>query len=199
MQWPWTKAGPRPARQWRGRSLKGAQAGLGIGAVDLGKVEVGEVGHQAGDVAAGRVHLDRDADGVAVVFDAEDDGQLLVGGGVERLPELALRGGTFAEQVSDDLVAVELDVVEGAVVDGGIRLSRRLGMAAEVAAGLGATHGVQHLRGGGGRGADDVQSAAAPVGGHLAAAAGGIGGRADGLQQHLVGVTPSARHSARSR
>ena len=29
--------------------------------------------------------------------------------------------------------------------------------------------------------------AAAPVGGHLAAAAGRVGGRADGLQQHVVG------------
>jgi hypothetical protein len=63
--------------------LKGVEAGLGIGAVHLGKVEVGEVGHQAGDVAARRVHLDRSADGVAVVFHAEDDGELLVGGGVE--------------------------------------------------------------------------------------------------------------------
>ncbi len=49
--------------------LEGVQAGHGIGAVDLGKVEVGEVGDQARDVAAGRVHFDRNADGVAVVFD----------------------------------------------------------------------------------------------------------------------------------
>ena len=79
-------------------SLKGAQADLRIGAVDLGKVEVGEVGHQLRDVSAGRVHFDRHADGVAVVFHAEDDRQLLIRGGVERLPELALRGGAFAER-----------------------------------------------------------------------------------------------------
>ena len=97
-------------------SLKGAQAGLRIGAVHLGKVEVGEVGHQLGDVAARRVHLDRHADGVAVVFHAEDDGQLLVGGGVQRLPELALRGRAFAQRGEDHFVAVEVDVVEGAVV-----------------------------------------------------------------------------------
>ena len=105
-------------------ALKGLTTCLRIGAVHLGKVEVGEVGHQAGDVAAGRAHLDRSADGVAVVFDAENDGQLPVGGGVERLPELALRGGTLAQQGEDDLVAVELDIVEGAVV--AARLLRRL-------------------------------------------------------------------------
>ena len=68
MQWPCTKAGPMAGAAVRGRLLKGAQAGHGIGAVDLGKVEVGEVGHQARDVAARRVHFHRNADGVAVVF-----------------------------------------------------------------------------------------------------------------------------------
>jgi hypothetical protein len=75
-----------------------AKLASGIGAVDLGKVEVGEVGDQAADVAAGHADLDRSADGVAVVFHAEDDRQLAVGGGVHCLPELALRGGTLAEE-----------------------------------------------------------------------------------------------------
>ncbi len=109
----------------RYRGLEGAQAGFGIGAIHLGKVEVGEVGHQPGDVSAGRVHLDRSADGVAVVFHAEDDGQLLVGGGVERLPELALRGGTLAERSKHDLVAMKLDVAKGAVVALGFTPQRR--------------------------------------------------------------------------
>ncbi len=108
----------------RGGGLEGAIAGFGVGAVDFGKVEVGEVGDEARDVAAGRVHFDGHADGVAVVFNAEDDGELLVGGGVERFPELALRGGALAEAGEHDFVAVELDVVEGAVV--AVRLSPRL-------------------------------------------------------------------------
>ncbi len=86
-------------------------------------------------------------------------------------------------QAQSHFVAVEVHVAEGAVV--AFRLGRGLGMAAEVAAGLGAAHGVEQLGGGGGGGADDMQRAAAPVGGHLAAAAGRIGGRAHGLQQHL--------------
>ncbi len=73
-----------------GRSLEGAQALLNIGSVDLGKVEVGKVGNELGDAAAGSVHFHRHADGVAVVFYAEDDRQLVVGRGVERFPKLAL-------------------------------------------------------------------------------------------------------------
>ena len=72
--------------------LKRTQAGYGIGTVDLSEVEVGEVGNEMGDIAARGVDFDRNADGVAVVFNAKNDGQLLVGGGVERFPKLALRG-----------------------------------------------------------------------------------------------------------
>jgi hypothetical protein len=58
--------------------LKGQEAGLRIGTVHLGKIEVGKVGHQAGDIAAGHTHLDRRTDGVSVVLHAENYGQLLV-------------------------------------------------------------------------------------------------------------------------
>ena len=98
------------------RLLKGAQAGHGIVAVHLGKVEVGKVGHQPRDVSARRVHLDRNADGVAVVFDAEDHRQLLVRRGVHRLPELALRGRALAHAGQHHFVAVKIHVVEGAIV-----------------------------------------------------------------------------------
>ena len=80
---------------------------------------------------------------------------------------------------------MKLHVAEGAIV--AVRLRRGFRMAAEIAAGLGAAHGMEHLRSGGGRGADNVQRTAAPVGGHLASAAGRIGGRAHGLQHHVVG------------
>ncbi len=166
-------------------ALKGLITCLRIGAVHLCKVEVGEVGHQARDIAAGRAHLDRSADGVAVVFDTKNDRQLPVRGGIERLPELALRGGTFAQQGEDDFVAVKLHIVEGAVVTAGF--FGGFGVAAEVAAGLGAADGMEHLRGGGRGRTDNVERAAAPVGGHLAASAGRIGGRAHGLQEHFIG------------
>ena len=80
--------------------------------------------------------------------------------------------------------------MEGAVVgcDGGrLGLGGGFRMAAEIAAGLRAAYGMEQLRGGGGGSADDVERTAAPVGGHLAAAAGWIGGCTDGLQQHVSG------------
>ncbi len=98
---------------------------------------MGEVGDELGDAAAGGVDLDGHADGVAVVFYAEDDGELLVGGGVERLPELALRRGALADAGEDDFVVVELNVVEGAIVAESVGFRCGLGMMAEIAAGLG--------------------------------------------------------------
>ena len=65
-------------------------------------------------------------------------------------------------------------------------------MATEVAAGFGAAHGLQKLRTRRRRLGDDVQLLVSPVRGHLAAAGVGIVGRADGLQQLLVG-----RHAQR--
>ena len=58
----------------RRRLLKCTQAGHGIVAVDFREIKVGEIGHQTGDVSARRVHLNGNADGVAVVFDHKDTG-----------------------------------------------------------------------------------------------------------------------------
>src|ERR1700751_1573508 len=67
-------------------------------------------------------------------------------------------------------------------------------MASKVPACLSTAHGVEHLRGGGGRCADEVERVAAPVGRHLAATAGWIGACADGLQEHILGCDPE-RHA----
>ena len=75
---PMHKRRPQAGAAMRHGALKSPQTGFWIGAVHLGEVKVGEVGHQPGNVAARRIHLDRHADGVAVVFHAEDDRQLLV-------------------------------------------------------------------------------------------------------------------------
>ncbi len=80
------------------------------------KVEMGEVGEQVRDVAAGGVDFDGNGDGVAVVFDDEEDGELEVGGDADGFPELALGGGAFADGDVDDFVAVGFDGVELAVV-----------------------------------------------------------------------------------
>src|SRR5271165_2228877 len=128
-------------------------------------MEVGKVGDQPRDVSAGGVDLNRNRDGVTVVFDHEDDRELLVRGGVERFPEFSLRGGSFSDRDIDDFVAVELDVAPGAVVS--LTLFGCFGMPREVSAGLGAPYGVKALsRGRGGLG-DDVEGGTAPVRRHL--------------------------------
>ena len=158
-------------------------------------MKVGEAGDDLRDIAAGSIDLNGNGDGVAVVFDGEDDGQLQIGGDAEGLPELALAGGTLANGDIDDLVAVELNIFIGTVV--AVMLGGGLGVAREVAAGIGAADGLQALRGGGRAGRDDVELAAGPVRGHLTAAAGGVVSRADGLQQLLLGgVAESEAESA---
>ncbi len=161
-----------------------AQAGHRIVAVDLRKKEVGEIGDQPRNVSARRVHFNGNADGVAVVFDHEDHGQLLIGRRVQRFPKLALRSRALAYGGQNHFVAVEIDVVKLAIVagsfDGGLR------MVAEIAAGLSAAHGMEQLGRRRGGCADDVQGAAAPMSGHLTPATGRVGGRAYRLQQHVV-------------
>ncbi len=128
----------------RSRFLKGTQANHGIVAVDLGKVEVGEVRHQPRNVSARRVHLDGHADRVAVVLNAEDHRQLSIRGGVDRLPELALRSRAFAHASQSHFVAVEVHVAKGAIV--ALHLRCGLGVPAESPPSLGAAHGMKQLR-----------------------------------------------------
>src|SRR5580693_3673665 len=59
-------------------------------------------------------------------------------------------------------------------------------MAAEGSASLRAADGMKQLRSGGRGGTDNMQWPAAPMRRHLSSAAGRIGGRAHGLQHHVV-------------
>ena len=101
-------AGPGPcrARQWSTTSPAARYAVHEVGAVTLANEQIREAGHELGDAPAGGLDLDRDGDGVAVVLDHEDDRQLQVAGGVQRLPELALGGGAVAGGDHDDLVVL---------------------------------------------------------------------------------------------
>ena len=103
------------------------------------------------DRAARRVDLDRHRDGVAVVLDQEDDRQLEVAGGVERLPELALAGGAVAGGAEHDLVALDGLVAVGDALDLRVAEPR-----------LGAADGLEELGAGGARGADDVERPCGP-------------------------------------
>src|ERR1043166_1912886 len=78
-----------------------------VRAVALLDKQIRETGDKLRYIAAGSADLDGDADRVAVVLDAKDDGQLEVAGGVECLPPLALARGAVANGHVDDLVAFE--------------------------------------------------------------------------------------------
>ena len=134
------------------------------------------------DVAARRLIPDRRRDGVAVVLDEVNHRQLGHGGGVQRLPELALRGGAFAGGDQGDLVGPVLYILELAIIARNFRCG--FGMVVEVAACLGAADGLQNLAAGGRGAGEDVELAAGPVRRHLASAGGRIAGGADGLQEH---------------
>jgi hypothetical protein len=123
----------------------GVVAGDGIGAVDLGEVEVWKVCDQARYVAAWRVRFDRSGDGVAVIFDDEEKRKLAIAGRVESLPELALAGGALSNGDVGHLIAMEDDVLELAIVS--FVLCSRLRMLCEVAPRLGAPHGMKALGG----------------------------------------------------
>jgi hypothetical protein len=81
----------------------------GVCAVATLDEQVGEAFDETRDVAARGLHLDGDADGVAVVFDEEDDGEPQVARRVERLPVLALARRAVARGAVDDLVATDSD------------------------------------------------------------------------------------------
>ena len=61
------------------------------------KVEVGKATDQAGNASARRLHLDRHRDGIAIVFHDKDQRQPGISSSVQRLPELSLTGGAFAQ------------------------------------------------------------------------------------------------------
>jgi len=107
--------------------------------------------------------LDRDADGVAVVLDQEDDRIAVEAGEVDGLPEFAFAGGPFAAGDKGDF----------------------FGVGFEIAGGMGATDGLEVLGASGGTAADDVEVCRGPVAGHLAATAHGVGSGTDGLEKHL--------------
>ncbi len=126
------------------RSLECTQARHGIGAVHLVKVEIREIRNQPRNVSARCIHLNRDADRIAVVFDHENDRQLAIRGRVQRLPELTLRSRALAYRGENHFIAVEGDIAKGAVI--ALNSRRSSGMAREVPSRLSATHRMQNLR-----------------------------------------------------
>ena len=150
-----------------------------VGAVEAVHVEAAEAGHHVGH--RGRLLIGGGhGDGKAVVRDHEEDRQMEGARAVEALPELPLAAGALSEAHVGQLVAV--------------RGEAELGPAGEVAAGLGRADGRDALAAGRARLGDDVERRAAPVVRHLAATAGGVLGRPDGLQEDLLGRHAQPQH-----
>ena len=150
-----------------------------VGAIQPVDLEPGEAPDQLGDrrrrlVAGGY------RDGVAVVGDQVQHRQVQRAGGVEALPELALRGGSLAQRHVGHLVAVGPRARHAAPGD--------------VAGGLGAAHGRKALTTGCTGLGHDVECRVPPVGRHLATARGGIVGRPHRLQHDLVGRHAESEH-----
>src|SRR2546423_12912421 len=73
-----------------------------IGTVTFRGVKTRKRAGELGDAAAGGLHLNRDGNGVAVVFNQVKQGQFLSASGVKRFPEFALAGGAVARGGKND-------------------------------------------------------------------------------------------------
>ncbi len=107
-------------------ALHGSVGDDRVGAVDLLEMEIREPGYQPRNVAAGSLHFDGHGNRVFVVLHAENHGQSPVGSRIQRLPEFAFAGRPVAERDVGDLIALELNILELAVI--AIGLLRGLGM-----------------------------------------------------------------------
>ena len=168
-------AAPAPG----GGLAEDAEARERVAAVDLAHEEMGERADEPRDASPRGLHLDRHRDGIAVVLDQVEDGELPAAGDVEALPELAFRRRPVPGRAVDDLVGGEW----------GRRRARNVARP-EVEAGLGAADRLQEL-GAGRRGlGDDVEAGVAPVGGHLPSPRARVVPGPEGAEQHLAGRHP---------
>ncbi len=98
-----------------------------------------------GNAAAGRLLLDRNRDGVGVVFHQKNDRQALDAGGAERLEELAFAGHAFAAGNQHHLVAL---VAHEFTQRRALRLRQRAGKLLEIERRFGDSRAVQPLHAG---------------------------------------------------
>jgi len=171
--------GPLPGTAVVHRPLHRLEGGDGITAVHFLDVQAREAGHELGNRTAGRVHLHRDGDRVAIVLDQEDHRQLEVGRAAERLPELTLAGGAVARGDEYDFITVRTQDAVGHPLD--LRVAEpRLRRADRL----------QELRARRTGGADDVQLLVPEVRRHLPTARVRIVRSPDCGEEHLRGGHP---------
>ena len=166
-----SRASPRPGDRFAHRP----EARHAVRSVDADDVQAGERLEQLGDVAARRLHLDRDGDGVPVVFDQVDDRQPAGTGRVERFPELAAARLAVTERNQGHLT-----VQRG-------RIGPDADQPWQELARLGGAYRMETLRRACARRRHDSQGRRTPVRRHLSAAGVGIVPGAHRVQQHVAG------------
>src|SRR6184192_2910390 len=78
-----------------------------IASVDLLHKQIRESAHELRDRSAGRIDLHRDGNGVAVVLDEKNNGELEIARCIEALPELPFARLTFTGRAEHDFIFVE--------------------------------------------------------------------------------------------
>src|SRR5262249_2353878 len=111
--------------------------------IDFFEMKAGESSYEARNAAARRLRLDRNRNGILVVFDHEDERKASNRNRIHRFPEFAFAGGAVSQRNICDLILLERDILKLPVIPynfpDGTRMSR------QIAPCLSTAHGLQDL------------------------------------------------------
>ncbi len=162
------------------RFLADSEAFQGIGTVAFGNVQTGKTPGEPRNAAAGGLNFNRNGNGVAIVFDEIKERKLLGTSDVERFPEFALAGGAVTGRDVNDFIWLVVDVFTQRSF---ARLLQCLLVALVIQSGLRSANGLDKLRAGAGRAADDIPAVVSPMRGHLAPTGAWVIFGTNGLQE----------------
>ena len=139
-----------------------------------------ETFRESRNAAASGLNFHGNGDGVAVVFDEIEERQLFGACDVEGFPEFAFAGGTVAGRDIDNFIGLVIDMFTKGSFPG---LLQSFSVTLVVERGLGSAYGLDKLRAGAGRTADDVPAVVSPMRGHLASTGTWVIFGTNGLQE----------------
>src|SRR5262249_40850629 len=138
------EAGSMSGAAVSGRALERSIARNRVSSVHFFEMKVGKVLHQARNAAARGLYFDGDRDSIAVIFNNEDERQLVDGGIVQRFPEFPLAGCAVSQGNVGDFVGVKLDVFELPVI--ALMFLRCVGVTCQIAPDTRAANCLENLR-----------------------------------------------------